>query len=91
MLDYREMCCEVEPENVVKENEHSIKDSLTKIENDMVDIRSVLLNIYEGITNKPRTDDKLTAPGCMQDATRNIKSLTDECLSLANKIHGLMF
>ena len=87
-----DMCCEVEPEKVTAAaREQTIKESLTQIESGMVDVRSVLLNIYEGIANNQRTDDKLTAPGCMQDSTRNIKCLTEECLSLANKIHGLLF
>ena len=86
------MCCEVEPEKCeVVDKEMSIKDQLQHTEKMLVDTRSVLLNIVEGITRKPRTDDKLEEAGCMQDSTRIIGCLTEECLCLANRIHSLMF
>ena len=86
------ICCEVEPERCeVADKEMSIKDQLQRAEKVLIDTRSVLLNIVEGITRKPRTDDKLEEAGCMQDSTRIIGCLTEECLSLANRIHSLMF
>ena len=86
------MCCEVESAKLeVADKEMSIKDQLQYTEGKLLDTRSVLLNIVEGITRKPRTDDKLEEAGCIQDSTRIIGCLTEECLSLANRIHSLMF
>lgn len=86
------MCCEVETEKcVAAEKEMSIKDHLQRTENALIDLRSVLLNIVEGITKCPRTDDVPKDSGCMQESATIVGCLTEECLSLANRIHSLMF
>ena len=86
------MCCEVETEKCVEApKEMSIKDHLQRTENVLIDLRSVLLNIVEGITKCPRTDDVPKDSGCMQESAITVGCLTEECLTLANRIHSLMF
>ena len=86
------ICCEVDPEKCVQTNkEMSIKDYLQHTENALIDLRSVLMNIVEGITKCPKTDNIPKDSGCMQESAITVDGLTEECLSLANRIHSLMF
>ena len=94
MLDYcvtESTRCDGEQAMPVVDKELSIKDQLTETENKLIETRSILFNIVEGITSKPRNDDKLTEAGCMQDSARILNALAESCLSLANRIHSLMF
>ena len=91
MFETSGMCCGVDPASAVVENERSIKDQLNEIEMKLIETRSVLFNIVEGITKKSRSGDNPTEPECMQESTRIINDLSESCLSLANTIHGLMF
>ena len=94
MMDYcvrESTLCEGECAIPVVDKEWSIKDQLTETEKKLIETRSVLFNIVEGISKKPRNDDELTEAGCMQDSARILNALAESCLSLANTIHSLMF
>ena len=88
-MDYdQEMCCEVDAD---AGKEISIREKLQLTEKALIETRSILLNIIEGITNQPRTDSDFRESECMQDSANQICGLTNDCLSLANRIHSLMF
>lgn len=94
MMDYcvtESTRCDCEQTMPVVDKEWSIKDQLAETEKKLIETRSILFNIVEGITNKPRNDDKLTEAGCMQDSVKILNELADNCLSLASRIHSLMF
>ena len=94
MMDYcvkESTRCNGEQAMPVVDKEWSIKDQLKVTESKLIETRSILFNIVEGITNKPKNDDKLPEAECMQDESRILNELAESCLSLANSIHNLMF
>lgn len=95
MMDYREMCCEVEPEktmpNTVEGRSMPIKDQLIMATKKLIDLRSLLFNIVEGISSGQRADDKVPEAGCINDSARNVNMLIDQCMDLANGVHKFMF
>ena len=71
--------------------ETSVKEQLMEIEKKLIETRSVLMNIVEGITNSPRPDGKLPDEECMQDSLLTINGISDDCMGMANRIHQLLF
>lgn len=85
-MDYKEICCEVEPEKTM-----SIKDQLTTATKKLIDMRSLLFNIAEGISSGERTDEKVPEASCINDSAKYVNKLIDQCMDLANSIHNFLF
>lgn len=93
-MDYRDTCCKVESENTVGVKQIPIKDQLIVATNKLIDMRSLLLNIVEGISSGERPsdpNDKIPETECIKDSARNINMLIDQCMDLATDVHKLMF
>ncbi len=92
-MDFREMCCEVEKtlSDTGEGRPMPIKNQLIMATKKLIDMRSLLFNIVEGISSGQRADDKVPEASCMNDSARNVNMLIDQCLDLANGIHKFMF
>ena len=91
MLDYREMCCEVEPEIKAACEEVPTRIRLEETEKTLIETQVILQEIIVSIINAPKPSDEMPKATCMNEQLLINYNLSTDCRGMAKRIHDLLF